>query len=301
LTFSLKSLAWSAAALILLLSLLSPLNAFTIFLIMTPFVVLFTMLKPASFVIHIAIIGAAAFVLSGTYGPFLVTIGFFFLVPAMAMSHMYKRKSSARSAITVGFTIILLQLLLEIAIFYVQFEQNLGGELTRLLSDNLKQFETNGMFKTGWATQTASQVSESIQQLLPTLLLLSACLLALVTHGLSRMSLRSIGVQTNSLPRAKDWRMPKSFVWYYLIALVASYFLAGGDYWSLAVTNLIPLLMFAFVVQGIGFAFFVADAKKWHRVVPFLLSIPIVLLVQPFYLIGLLDVAFPLRRYFVKS
>ena len=53
------------------------------------------------------------------------------------------------------------------------------------------------------------------------------------------------------------------------------------------------------VVQAIGFFFFLADVKRWNRAVPVLLSVP-VLLFPPFYLIGLLDVAFPLRRYFAK-
>ncbi|MNL86727.1 hypothetical protein D3C87_2155570 [compost metagenome] len=52
-------------------------------------------------------------------------------------------------------------------------------------------------------------------------------------------------------------------------------------------------------MQAIGFFFFVADAKKWPKVVPLLLCIPL-LLFSPLHIIGLIDAALPLRKYFVK-
>jgi len=60
-------------------------------------------------------------------------------------------------------------------------------------------------------------------------------------------------------------------------------------------------LQFLFLVQAIGFVFFLADAKRWPGIAPFLLCIPLVLFVQSLFLVGMLDVAFSLRRYFVKE
>ncbi len=296
-----KSLVWSAAALMLLLTLSTPLNVVTTFLIMTPFVVLYTMLKPKIFAAHIAAIGLIAYLLSGAYGPIVLTLAFFFLVPSLAMGHLYKKGSTARTAILVGFIVVLVQLLLELVLFSVQFDIDLSAELAALLTENLKQLENGELFPAGWAAETARAFSESIVNVLPMLLLLSAFLFTIVTHGLSRLALRTVDIQAPALPQAKTWRVPRSLVFYYLIAIIASLFISAeeGGYWSVVVSNLVPILRFVFTVQAVGFFFFLADAKKWPRAVPILIAIP-VLMFSPFYLIGLIDVAFPLRKYFVK-
>jgi uncharacterized protein YybS (DUF2232 family) len=296
-----KSLAWSVAALLLLLTLATPLNFMTTFLIMTPFVVLYTTLSPKTFILHLIPIGIIAYFLSGALGPVVVTLGFFFLVPSIAMGHLYKKGKSARIAITVGFVIVLAQLLLELVLFSALFDINLKAELTSMLADNLKPLENGEMFKTGWAADTAKEFSNAIMTMLPMLLLVSSFLFTVVTHGFSRLSLRRAEIQAPALPLAKTWRIPRSLVLYYLIAMVASLVMSeeAGGYWSIVIANLVPILRFVFTVQAIGFFFFLADAKKWPRVVPLLLCIPL-LLFPPAYIIGLIDAAFPLRKYFVK-
>lgn len=296
-----KSLAWSAAALLLLLTLSTPLNVITTFLIMTPFIVLYTMLKPKIFAVHMVSIGLIAFLLSGAYGPIVMTLAFFFLIPSLAMGHLYKKGSSARTAVLVGFIVVLVQLLLELVLFSVTFDIDLSAELASLLTENLKQLENGNLFPAGWAADTAKEFSDTVLNVLPMLLLLSAFLFTIVSHGLSRWALRTVDIQAPALPQAKTWRVPKSLVFYYLIAIIASLFIPveEGGYWSVAASNLVPILRFVFTVQAIGFFFFLAAAKGWHKSVPILIAIP-VLMFPPFYLVGLIDAAFPLRKYFVK-
>lgn len=296
-----KSLVWSFIALLLLLSIPTPLNALTLFLLMTPFVILFTTLKPAVFAGHAAVIAAAAFLLSGAYGPLALTLMIFFLVPSIVMGFLYKKRRKAWSIVLAGFLVILAQLLLELVLFSLQFRIDLSAELASLIQSSLNQFETSGMMPAGWAANTASDLGDAIVTMLPLLLLLSSFLFAIITHGLTRAAMSRAGVQLPALPQAKTWRLPRSLVWYYLIGLVISYAVPadGGGFWTVVSANLVPLLRFAFTVQAIGFFFFLADARKWSKVVPVLIAVPIVLF-PPFYLIGLLDVAFPLRRYFVK-
>jgi uncharacterized protein YybS (DUF2232 family) len=296
-----KSLAWSAAAVIMLISLATPLNFLTTFLIMAPFVILYTMLKPKVFIAHLVPIGIVAYFLSGSYGPVILTLAFFFLVPSLAMGHMYKKGSTARNAILLGFIILLVQLLLELVLFSVQFNIDLASELNAVLTDSLKQLDSSNLLPSGWAVDTAKSLGDAIMTALPMLLLASAFLFTIITHGISRWGLRMVGLQAPALPEARTWRVPKSIVFYYLIGLVASLIIPSdsGGYWTVVVANLVPILRLVFTVQAIGFFFFLAHAKSWNKVVPVLLSVP-VLLFPPFYLIGLLDAAFPLRRYFVK-
>jgi len=301
LTIGWKSLGWSAAMLLLLLTLRTPLNVITTFLIMTPYVVLYTMLKPKVFVAHIVSIGLIAYFLSGAYGPIVLALAFFFLVPSLAMGHLYKRGAKARTTILVGFIVVLAQLLLELALFSVQFDIDLKAELTAFLQDSLVQFETGGFVPVGWSAETASAYSNMFMTILPMFLLIIAFLLTIITHGLSRRALRTVNIEVPALPQAKTWRIPRAIVFYYLITVIVSLFISAedGGYWSIVVSNLLPILQYVFIVQAIGFFFFIADAKKWHRAIPIIFVIPL-LLFPPFYLIGLIDVAFPVRKYFVK-
>lgn len=296
-----KSLVWSIAALLLLLLIPTPLNALTMLLLMTPFVVLFNLTKPGAFAGYAVAVGIAAFLLGAAYGPLLLTMMIFFLVPSIVMGYMYKKGKKAWPVILTGFGIILAQLLLELVLFSFQFRIDLAAELSALLKTSLLQFETGGLLQAGDAAEMADRLGETIVTLLPMLLLTASFLFAVITHGLSRLILRKNGIDVPGLPEAKTWRLPRSLVWYYLIALILSYAIPSdsSDFWSTVNANLMPVLRYAFMIQAIGFFFFLADVKKWPRAVPLVLAVPVVLF-PPFYLIGLLDVAFPLRRYFVK-
>lgn len=303
LTVNAKSLAWSAAALLLLLSILSPFNVVSSFLIMTPFVVLYTMLRPGAFAAHVVPIAAVAFLLAGSYGPVVVTLGLFFLIPSIVMGHLYKKGAAARSVLMIGIAVILAQLLVELVLFSQFFDIDFSAELQAILVDSMKQLETNGMFEPGWATKSAAAFADAIVDALPMLLLMSAFLFTVVTHWLSRKALRTVGIEAPAMPQAKTWMMPRSLVLYYLVATIASFALTedSGEYWNIAIANLIPILQFLFIIQAIGFVFFLADAKRWPRFAPFLLCVPLLLFPQPLFLVGMLDVAFSLRRFFVKE
>ncbi|MFC5703112.1 DUF2232 domain-containing protein [Cohnella faecalis] len=293
-----KSLAWSAAALVLLLSLATPFSVITLFLLMVPFVVLFTALKPGAFVLHLIPVFVLAFLLLGGYGAIAATLGFFFLIPSIAMGYRYKKGASARSALVLGSIVILAQLLIEFTIFSIQFKLDLAAELASAMDTMLQRLQTGTLLPSNWT----SDMADSIVKGLPMLLLLSSFLFALIAHGLSRWALRSFGIQANALPEARTWRLPRSLVFYYLIALVASFFISADatGFWPVVVSNLVPLLQYAFIAQAIGFFFFLAHEKQWPKAVPILIAIPLILF-PPLYLIGLIDAVFPLRRYFVKE
>lgn len=296
-----RPLVWSLVSLLLLLSMLTPLKALTIFAVMAPLVILFTMLRPLAFAGYVLAIGAAAYLLGGPYGPLALTMLVFFLVPSIVMGYLYKKRKKAWYVLLGGFIVLLAQLLLELALLSLQLDLDLSKELAGMFQQSFLQFETSGMFEAGWAQETASALGDAIVTMLPLLLLFASFLFAVVTHGLTRWGLRRSGIEAPALPQAKTWRLPRSLVWYYLVALLISFAVPaeGNGLWTVISANLIPVLRYAFAVQAIGFFFFLADAKRWHRAVPVLLAVPVVLF-PPFYLIGLLDVAFPLRRYFAK-
>ncbi|WP_244863446.1 hypothetical protein [Paenibacillus cisolokensis] len=76
---------------LLLLSvlLLPALNVLTVTLMMVPYVILYTMLPTKSFAIQAAVVLAIAFLIAGPVAP---VVGLFFLVPAVIMGHLYRKK-----------------------------------------------------------------------------------------------------------------------------------------------------------------------------------------------------------------
>lgn len=299
--FGWKPLVWSFAALALLMMIATPLGGVTLFFVMTPLVVLFMTLTPPAFAVHAAGIAAAAFLLGGALGPLALTMLIFFLVPSIVMGMMYKKRAKARSVILGGFLVILAQLLLELLLFSLYYRMDLSAELSSLLESSLSPLEDGGALPEGWAANAADTLSGMIVTMLPLLLIFSSFLFAVITHGLSRQALLRSGIEVPGLPQPKTWKLPRIMVWYYLAVLILSYVVPpeGGGFWTVVAANLEPLLRYAFVIQAIGFFYFLADIKRWSKAVPVLIAIPLILF-PPFYLIGLLDTAFPLRRYFEK-
>ncbi len=296
-----KSVAWSAAALLLLLSIPTNLVVVTLFVLMVPMVVLCTLLKPIPYVLHLLGIGIAAYVLLGSYSLVPLTFGFFFLIPSSVMGYMYKKHASARTVVTVTIVILVAQFLAELAIFSIQYDFDLSTQLSGLFEEALKQMQTGTLLPSDWASTTAVSLGDAVLNMLPALLLLSSFAFAIVTHALSRRALGLMGIVAPAMSPLRNWMLPRSLIFYYLLALIVSYFIPADSngFWSTVTANAVPILRFAFTVQAIAFFFYLADAKRWPRIAPVLIAIPL-LLYPPFYLIGLLDAAFPLRKYFVK-
>ncbi|MDG0795231.1 YybS family protein [Cohnella ginsengisoli] len=298
---ALKSLAWSAVALLMLLSVATPLSGITIFLLMTPMVVLYTMLRPVSFAVHIAGIAVLAFLILGSSGALALTFGFFFLVPSIVMGHLYKKRVAAKTVVTVGFIILLAQLVTELTLFSIQYDIDFTAQLASFLDERIQELQASNMLTGDW-TGTAQAFGEAVVRLLPMLLMLCSFLLAIITHGISRRVLAWSGIVVPALTPMRSWMLPKSTVLLYVIVWIIQFTMPANssNFWAVASDNAVPVLDFLFRIQALAFFFYLAHQKKWSNVVPVLIAIPL-FLIQPLYLIGLLDTAFPLRRYFDKK
>lgn len=299
-----KPLIWSIAAIILIFSILTPLGIITIFALMVPFAVLFVMLSPGVFAGYAAGICAVVFVLGSLIEPMLLPLMLFFMIPAIVMGYCYKKKKPARTALLAGFVTILAQLLMQIVLLSLVLEINLSKGLTDMFQSQLQQFEMSGLLNAGWAEQVAESLANSFVTMLPSLLLLTALVFAAVSHALSRRMLLGNGIEVPGLPPAKTWMLPRSLVWYYLVAWIISLVVPaeGAETWIVIGANLMYVLQLAFTVQGVAFFYFLADVKRWSRAVPAVFAVLAALFhaVLPIFLIGLIDVAFPLRNRLSK-
>lgn len=307
-----QALLWSLILVVLLLLIFTPLALVAISLAMIPAVFLFVKLDTKQFVLYyvvslLVVYGLTAMFGAGILGTVAAIYSLFLLIPSIVMGIMYKRKAAARSVITGGTVALLAQMLLflllltifgvsvtdEMREFVKSSLQTVPAELTQMLPENL-----------------ADQVIEMMIQLLPLYLIGMSVYYSVVTHWLARKALVRSGEDIPGMRQAKEWMLPKSFVWYYLIALVLSFIFteANGSMIAMVLLNVIPLLMFAFAIQAFGFFFYVADARKWSRAAPVAIVVVSVLMMpflpgfmQLLTLLGLFDVAFPIRGRLKKT
>lgn len=293
-----QAMLWCTIYIFLLLTLITPLSILTINVILVPVLILYTKLGLRQFILYYAICLAAVFALTGILGEQFILLSLFFLPPAVVIGAFYKRQAPARSAIAAGTVTMLAEFLLGLVVSYAIGVKPLEKMKTLVNNsiDNLPDVLKSSMNQ----TQLDAAV-HYFMQLIPLLLISASLYYVLITHGIGRWLLRKKGIHVPGLPPVREWVLPKSFVWYFLIILVADFFIPihSDSVISMFVWNLLPLLTLAFAVQAIGLLFFVAHAKKWNYTLPILGIIAVVLffpLIYIFSILGVLDVLFSLRK-----
>jgi uncharacterized protein YybS (DUF2232 family) len=295
----LRSVLWGALALLLLLSIAVPvLNVVAAFVMMVPAVVLYATLSRRAFVLHMVVIYAIAVAILGA--PALI-VGLFFLVPAIVMGHMYGKRMPARKVLTAAMLTLLGELLLELVLFDLILNMSLIEEMRDAIRQPFDDLQRQGMLPPGWTTAVTDSYIQALIHSMPMALITVSFLLAVITHAIARPALRKAGVDVPGLQPARDWMLPRVFVFYYLIVILVDLLVPdnGFSFLTVALLNLVPLMKLAFSVQAMGFFFFLAYQRRWPKVVPVLISV-LIICFPPLSLIGVLDAGFPIRKAFKK-
>ncbi|QKS73096.1 YybS family protein [Paenalkalicoccus suaedae] len=101
-------------------------------------------------------------------------------------------------------------------------------------------------------------------------------------------------------PPLREWSLPKSFFWYYLLTFVFLFAQPepGTTFYTVG-ANLTPVLEAAMFIQGVTFLFFFFHMKKLNKIIPILITVFALLL--PIFLpiiriLGIIDLGFDLRK-----
>lgn len=297
--FRWTSVAWSAAYLLLLLSLLTPFLVLTSLFLIVPAVVLFTTLNTRQFLAHIL----PVWIIVGFIHPVFVLLAIYMIIPALVMGRWYKKKRPATATLMAGTITILAEFLLLLLLGTTVFQFDLTDYVNNVLQMTNDIGASNPLLSDMvWTTEQVRQLSVLTVQMIPMTLILSSFMMAVITHSVTRPILNSIGYAVPKMRPAREWRLPRSIIWYYLIGIVIQMFSynAQTGFMAMIAGNLLPLLRICFMIQAIGFLFFLAYEKKWSKAVPLLLAVPIILY-PPLRIIGIVDLAFPLRELVTKS
>lgn len=287
---------------LLILSLLTNLSIVTAFLLIVPAIVLFNILSIKGFLIHVIPVWLVALFIHPVY----LLLALYFVIPAIFMGRSYKKGAPAIRTIGVGTATILTGMLLLLFIGTVLFQFDLSGYMQDAVNMTMKPL--HDMVESGtlpaefvWSAEEMKVLMDLTMQKIPYALILSSFIMAVITHVIARPILSGMGYPVTKLKPAREWKFPRSLIWYYLLGVVIEMMTLNSQsgYLTMISANLIPVLNIFFCIQAIGFFFFLAHHRKWHSIVPILISIP-VLLFPPLAIIGIIDIAFPLRQLMTK-
>jgi uncharacterized protein YybS (DUF2232 family) len=262
-----------------------------------PAVVLFTTLNTRQFIIHIL----PVWLIVGLISPVYVLIAAYLILPALVMGRWYKKRASAKTTLLAGIITILGEFLMLLFLGKTLFQFDLYNYVNEVLK--VTPMIGLNMGDLGLTSEEIDKISLMTVQVIPMTLIISSSMIAVITHSIVRPILNSMNYAVPKLRPMRDWRLPRSFMLYYAIGFILLLFSrpdTDNGFMIMISANLLPLLQLAFKIQAIGFLFFVAYEKKWSKVFPVLLAVPILFL-PSLWIIGVVDLLFPLRERVAKS
>jgi uncharacterized protein YybS (DUF2232 family) len=246
---------------------------------------------------------AAVYALTAWIGPTLVSISLFFLPPVIVTGNLYKKKAPAKTVVTAGVVTILAEALLSLLIGYafgldpISKFQSFMTDYVGSLPDTLK----------GMMQIDGEDYVRLLVQVIPLDLILFSYYYAIVNHAVARRFLNRMGEELPGMKPLREWRLPKTFVWLYVLAFMLDLVLPAGDQSmvSTLLMNLLPLLLLAFTLQALSFLFFISHEQRRTKALPIIAIVLLVLLfpllIFLYSLLGVLDAAVPLRERFRKN
>lgn len=110
--------------------------------------------------------------------------------------------------------------------------------------------------------------------------------------------MKRLGRNVPSFLRFREWKFPKSILWYYILLFVLSLIIQpeSGSFTFSAIINVQIILGMLFTIQGLSFLYFFGHMKNWSKglmAVVTIISIPLLSLVR---ILGIIDLGFDLRE-----
>jgi uncharacterized protein YybS (DUF2232 family) len=193
-----------------------------------------------------------------------------------------------------------------ISIIFLQFD--VIKETLSLLHDafhhSLKLMESMGQLPPKEMIERFNQGIELIGYIIPTFFVVSAFVLSYLTIIISIPILKRLKIEVGIWPPFRDIVFPKSFLWYYLIVIIATFLpIEKGTFLYIAVLNIYYLLQMIMVVQGFSFIYYLGYQKGVSKVL--INTFTIIALMIPFLLyiigiLGIIDLGFELRKHMNK-
>jgi uncharacterized protein YybS (DUF2232 family) len=299
----------AAFAVFLLITIyIPPLSVISVFILPLPFI-MFSAKNDLKF---IAVFFIAAVIIS-FISTSLQGLGLMALFGAAGVVMGYMtQKTQSRSAILIGGT---LTFIVGLIIFYVVLVTfiniNFIHELNTMLSQSMKQSET--ILKTFGNEKQIKLIREqnanlikNIQQLAPGYLITVSLVYAFISQWICFPIAKRFGIKVPSWGKFRNLRLPKSLLWYYLVALggFLLFHPQEGTYLYLVFINARFVLELFLLLQGLAFLFYIFHQRSLSKglaVFVVILSFILPIVHYIIMILGITDLGFDFRERFVKK
>ncbi|AXI38597.1 DUF2232 domain-containing protein [Bacillaceae bacterium ZC4] len=285
----------------LLITLYVPiLSVISIFFLSTPFII---------FGIRHGIKQSFVLLLASIVMTFLVgsivslPIGLMFSVTGIIMAYFYRQKRQLFALI--GGTIsLLINFVLDYALSIVFLGVDLFSDVIQQTKSSVR--ETLAAFPSmdeEMKKKMMEQMNEQfdlLMNLLPSMFVIVSFMLAAIIHILNIGIIKRLKLNVGTITPFRDWKFPKSIIWYYLIAtLLMLINLPKESFLNIALYNIVFVLQAVLLIQGFSFIFYFCHVKKLSKAVPVLIVIGtfiLPILLYPVRILGIIDLGFNLRE-----
>lgn len=139
-----------------------------------------------------------------------------------------------------------------------------------------------------------------MRDLIPVGVAVLAIFMAFISQWVSYKVLNRIERTTYRFPAFRNFRLPASTIWIYLLSLIIILFTTNTDsIVFVAANNVQSLVGFLLILQGLSFIFYYSHYRKWSKSIPILAVIVTIFLPFLFFylvgILGLIDLGFGLR------
>lgn len=155
--------------------------------------------------------------------------------------------------------------------------------------------------------QNFKNAIKSIGSLAPAFLVTSAIFYAFIVQSIAGAVLRRLRTPFPKWPPFREWRFPRQLMWYFVIALILEMFTGGSQGkqgWSVIVFNVLYLMEWVTVIQGLSFVYFFFHQRGQRVIFPILITlfsllVPVVLYIVR--ILGIIDLGFDFRSRIGKK
>lgn len=255
-----------------------------------------------------AFILAAVFIsfIAGSFAGLVTTL--IFGVPGLVMGYMLQKNSSRTSILIASSLTFLAGMVITYAVSAAFFHINLIQQIVEVYKQSSVMSEN--MLRSMGQTSQLEQIKKQNEALItmvttlaPSLLILGSIFLAVIIQIICFPIARRFGINVPLWGKFRNLTLPKSLLWYFIIALGASFLFhpQEGDLLYIVLQNAIYILGIFMLLEGLSFLIFIfyqRSVGKTFGVIVVILAFMIPAVHYIIMLLGITDLGFDFRKRF---
>jgi uncharacterized protein YybS (DUF2232 family) len=222
------------------------------------------------------------------------------------MGYLLQKNKSRTTILISGSIIYLCNLVIQYIVTTAFFHFNIIDEMLKTIDESIKM--SSKVMEEMGQSQEGEKILDQFEKgldlfktLVPSFFVMLSFITVFFIQLLSLPFIKRFGVKVENWKPFREISLPRSLLWYYLLAMLGNMLLhpAQGTYLFNAFTNLTYILQLFMVFQGLTFIFSFFHQRGSKKSIPIIVSVLTVIVPVFLYIVGILgiiDLGFDLRR-----